>query len=895
MALFLIIWIWSAVALPNPDQLIPEAQAQSTKIYDNKKETILYEIYSEKRRTAVELENIPDYVKWATITIEDKDFYKHKGFSLRGLARAILTNILRRRTAQGGSTITQQLIKNAILTPERTYTRKIKELILAWRLEQKFTKDEILKLYLNEIPYGSTAYGIEAAAKTYFGKSASELSLAEGALLTAIPKAATFYSPYGEHTDKLKARQEHILSEMAKEGYITEEEADLAKRENVLSKIAPKKESMIAPHFVLYVKELLAERYGERIVEQGGLTVVTSLDLEKQLIAEEAVKKGAERNQEKYGGTNAALVAIDPKTGRILAMVGSRDWTDDEHDGKVNVALRPRQPGSSFKPVVYSAAFIKGYTPNTVVYDVVTDFPTLIEGTYTPTNYDEKEYGPITLRKALAGSLNISGVKLTYLTGLDNIIDLAEKMGYATFQDRSRFGLSLVLGGGEVKLLEHTNAFATLANEGVYREPQAILRIEDAEGNTIEENKPNEGGRALDEEIARLTTGILSDNAARAFAFGERNYLTLPDRPVAAKTGTTNDFRDAWTIGFTPSLAAGVWAGNNDNTPMRKAPGSVAAAPIWNEFMAKALAGTPAEQFAPPQPIITGKPILDGEEGGLIKVTIDKISGKLATEFTPPEFRMEKTFTLPHSILFYVDKDNPRGPAPKHPEDDPHYEAWEKAIQKWAQKNNVALEEPPTEYDTTHTIENRPTLTINSPEHNELITEPKIRVGISAGAKRKLSKIKYYIDDELITIAHNFQSQLDLALPPFLKNGFHTLKIEVLDDVGNYASAARSFNLALDSPPKAAWLSPAGGSIVSPNEQVELKLGVADNKNIAKSSFSYSTSGGEYLIGTVLRPEQKIITVPWRPIYSGAYQIVAEINEKDGNSFKTPALEIIVK
>ncbi|PIY78831.1 MAG: penicillin-binding protein, partial [Parcubacteria group bacterium CG_4_10_14_0_8_um_filter_35_7] len=408
--------------------------------------------------------------------------------------RAFWVNLTQGGRLQGGSTITQQFIKNSILTQEKTYIRKIKELILAYQIERKFTKDQILRMYLNEVPYGATAYGIEAAAQTYFGKSARDIDLTESALLVALTKAPTYYSPYGSHREELLARQRHILDLMEQAQFITPQEVQEAKKIDVLSKVISRREKIFAPHFVMYVKELLTQKYGERVVEEGGLKVYTTLDTSYQGAAEEVIRYFGEKNAENFKASNAALAAIDPRTGEILAMVGSRDWFNEEIDGMVNVTLRERQPGSSFKPVVYAASFLKGYTPETILYDVVTNFGLKApgKGDYIPHDYDDKERGPVSIRKALAGSLNIPAVKTLYLTGLDNVLELAKNLGYTALKDKSHYGLSLVLGGGEVKLLEHTASFGVFAQEGIRHPISAIIRIEDRNGRVIEKLKIRE-------------------------------------------------------------------------------------------------------------------------------------------------------------------------------------------------------------------------------------------------------------------------------------------------------------------------------------------------------------------------------------------------------------------
>jgi 1A family penicillin-binding protein len=802
----LLSFLWFGRNLPDPNKIIERAVPESTKIYDRTGKTIIYEVHGEKKRTLVNLEDISNFAKWATITTEDKDFYRHQGFDLKGIIRALIFDVLRGGKVQGGSTITQQLIKNSILTNERTFVRKIKELILAYRIEKKFSKDEILKMYFNEVPYGSVIYGIEATSQAFFGKSAKDLDLAEGAVLAVIPRATTYYSPFGTHTDELFARQKTILDQMAEEGYITKAEAEEAKNKKI--EFLGKKEGLMAPHFIMYVKELLAQEYGEKMVEEGGLKVYTTLDLYKQKIAEEAIKDGVKKN-EKFKAYNAALVALDPKTGEILAMVGSKDYFADplpegctpgkncQFEPNVNVTLRSRQPGSSFKPIVYAAAFKKGYTSETILFDVETVFKTEIGKDYIPHNYDGEEHGPVTIRKALAGSLNIPAVKTIYLTGTENVLNLAEEMGYSTFKDRSRFGLSLVLGGGEVKLLEHVYAFGAFAREGELHETVAILKVLDKNGKILEEHR-DQKKKILDEEICRQINSILSDNEARSFIFGAQNYLTLGERPVAAKTGTTNDYRDAWTIGYTPSIAAGVWVGNNDNSEMKRgADGSMVAAPIWNAFMGKVLGNTPIEQFKPPLPLAVEKPILRGIVPSEVTVKIDRASGKLATPLTPLSFTQEKTYRSDlHSILYYVDKNNPQGPAPEHPEEDLQYVTWEEGVKKWAEKQGYAVENPPIFYDDLHIPQNQPNITITNPLAGMTFIGPTMDIRVDTNAARGVSRVEYYLDNQLIGVSRFSPFNLFYTIAGF-ENGFHALKAIAYDDIDNSKSEQIDINLLI--------------------------------------------------------------------------------------------------
>jgi len=817
------IFVWISRDLPDPDKFLEREIIQSTKIYDREEKTVLYEIFTEERRTLVEISDIPKNLIYATITVEDRNFFEHKGFDLKGIARAIIANIFGGgKKIQGGSTITQQLIKNAILKPERTFARKIRELILAYQIERKFSKDEILKMYFNEIPYGSSAYGVEAAAQIYFSKKSSKLTLDEAATLAALPKAPTYYSPYGQNKEKLLARRNYILDQMAELGFISNKEKEEAKKTETLAKIKPRKERIIAPHFVMFIKEQLIEKYGHRLVEQGGLKVITTLDLEKQKIAEEAIRKN-EENLKKFGANNAALVAIEVKTGEILAMIGSKDYFDERIDGYVNVALAPRQPGSSFKPVVYAKAFEKGYTSETILFDVITNFgPDGTGKDYIPKNYDEKERGPLTMRKALAGSLNIPGVKTLYLAGLDSVLDLAEKMGYTTFSDRSRFGLAIVLGGAEVKLLEHTSAFGIFARQGLKIPTFSILKVEDQRGKILEEKPEVTPEKIFEPQIAKKINDVLSDNKARAFIFGEKNYLILDDRPVAAKTGTTQNWRDAWTIGYTPSLVAGVWVGNTRSEEMKRgADGSKVAAPIWNYFMKEVLKNSPVESFNLPESEVIEKPILRGEIPE-ITLKIDRASGKLATHLTPETFIIEKKYKNYHSILHFVDKDNPRGQVPENPANDPIYQRWEQGIQNWAKRKGIILETPPTEYDDLHTPWHQPKITIISPKQGENISHNLLTVEIEASAPRGLRRIEVLVNEKIGDLIYSppYLSSLNIS---GLSSGSHKIIIRAYDDIDNQGLAQVNINLTQTFKPKIIWLNPKNNEIIY-EEQFPLTL-----------------------------------------------------------------------
>jgi len=905
----IILLAWIAKDLPDPNRIIDRSIALSTKIYDRTGEELLYDVHGAEKRTFIELPEIPKHLKEATLTAEDRKFYEHKGISFTGIIRSVIKNVLT-GSKVSGSTLTQQLVKNAILTPEKTYTRKIKEIILSYQIEKKFSKDEILQMYFNEIPYGSVAYGAEAAAQTYFGKKVEEISLAEAAILAALPQAPTYYSPYGSHTDALIGRQHWILDDMAELGYITAEDANRAKEEKLEFK--KRAENITAPHFVMYVREYLTEKYGDLAVEQEGLQVITTLDLYKQEIAEEIITEIAEKNSTNYNANNAALIAVDPKTGQILSMVGSKDYFADPEpedctpgrdcvfDPQVNAGLRLRQPGSSFKPVVYTAAFKKGYTPNTVLYDVVTNFKNYDGKDYEPKNYDLEERGPVTIRKALQGSLNIPAVKTIYLTGVDNVIDVAEDLGYTSFTSRSRFGLSLVLGGGEVKLIEHVNASATLAREGEWHPPIAILEVKDKDGNILEEYK-NKEKKVLNTQLARQINNILSDNEARAYVFGESNYLSLGGRPVCAKTGTTNDYRDAWTIGYTPSLAVGVWVGNNDNTAMKRgAAGGTVAAPIWHRFMSQVLGDTPVEIFKEPDEIKTDKPVLNGSIAEGIKVKVDKVSGKLATNLTPDSMVEEKVFRQTHCILHYINKDDPRGPA-KPDLGSEQYQRWEEAVQRWAEENNYISEEPPTDYDTTHTSANKPTIEIPSPSQSQTITSRDFRAEVSASAPRGVKRVEYYLNDQLMKNVTASPFKLEVFIrDPQVKSGFYTLKAIAYDDVDNNRSDQIDLNFQLPSINSIfTWTDPISNTTLTSDDfPYTIGADLDETSNIKKIDLYYQDESGRtrYISTAYQFPGDKLISQWLNAPNAGTYKLYAEItNKSDGYSYQTEKITVVVE
>jgi len=599
IVLFLLLILW-----PAPPLAQPFALEDSTRIYD-RHGRLLYQVVMarEGTHTYVPLEQIPESLREATVAVEDASFYRNPGFDVFAMGRALVQNLQAGRIVAGGSTITQQLVRNLYFSREerasRSPWRKVRETILAFRLTRHLSKDKILELYLNQVYYGNLAYGVEAAARTYFGKSARDLDLAEASLLSGLPQSPAVYDPLA-NLPAAKQRQRTVLSLMERRGCISQAEAEAAFEEplHFAEAIFP----MEAPHFVVYVRSLLDRQLGAEALEQGGLRVYTSLDLDMQHIAEGIVGRQVASLTD-HDVSNAALVALDPTTGQILAMVGSADYFDEDIDGAVNMAVAPRQPGSSIKPITYAAALSEGYTAATPIADVRTSFFTRKGELYMPDNYDAQFHGLVSLRYALGSSLNVPAVRVMDEIGVDTVLRLAHDLGITTLDDIGRYDLSLTLGGGEVRLLDLSAAYAAFASSGVRREPAAILRVEDSSGHVLYEWERPPAEHVLSPQVAYLITDILSDNRARMLTFGEYSPLRL-SRPAAAKTGTTSDFRDNWTIGYTPDLVAGVWVGNADNRPMHQVSGVTGAGPIWHDFMEEALKDAPRQPFSRPEGLV---------------------------------------------------------------------------------------------------------------------------------------------------------------------------------------------------------------------------------------------------------------------------------------------------
>ncbi len=699
--------IWSTtLTIPDLRSFEERRVSQSAKIYDRTGKILLYNLSDDATRTIVPLSEISRNIRNATVAIEDAEFYEHYGIKPTAIIRAVLSNILiilhlSDGYTQGGSTITQQVVKNSLLTTDKTITRKLKEWVLALKLDRTLSKDQILEIYLNESPYGGRIYGVTEASRSFFGKEPGELSVAEAAYIASLPQAPSFYSPYGNHKDRLENRKNLVLRRMRDNNFLNEEEYQTALAEKI--EFLPQSEKgILAPHFVFYIAEYLESKYGKQAILENGLKIITTLDYDLQQKAEKIVNRYATQNEKDFNAENASLVAVDPKTGEILVMVGSRNYFDKEIDGNFNIALAHRQPGSAFKPFVYATAFKKGYTPQTVLFDVKTEFSTTCspDGSplsstaecYHPENYDNIFRGPVTMKNSLAQSLNIPSVKTLYLAGMNESLKTARDMGITTLTDPARYGLTLVLGGGEVSLLELTGAYGAFANEGTRNPNVGILQIEDSKGNILEEFK-TESQQALDADIARSVSDILSDNEAREPLFGNASPLYFPGRDVAAKTGTTNDYRDAWIIGYTPNIAVGAWAGNNDNSPMEKKVAGFIIAPLWNAFMKEALSIRPNERFTSPEPISSDiKPVLRGIWQGGQTQTIDKTTGQLATDQTLPQNREERVVKSIHNILYWVNKNDPRGETPINPQNDSQFERWEYAVQKWLSGQGIKEE-----------------------------------------------------------------------------------------------------------------------------------------------------------------------------------------------------------
>ena len=777
-----------AFNLPSPDKVV-RREGFSTKILDRNGK-VLYDIFEDERRTPITLEEVPEYLKQATIAIEDKNFYKHQGFDPMGMLRGF-SRVFTRGYAQGGSTLTQQLVKNVLLSPERSVFRKIKEFILAVQIERRYSKDEILQMYLNEAPYGGTAWGVASASETYYGKKVEELSLVESAILAGLPQRPSTYSPYSSTPDAYVARTHEVLRRMREDGYITKDQEESAGGEVENIVFQERGASFKAPHFVQYVEKLLEDRYGANVVEQGGLRVTTTLDLDLQDKAQSAVSEEIAK-VEKLHITNGAAVVLNPETGEILAMVGSKNFNDPDYDGQVNVTLSLRQPGSAIKPVTYATALKEGYTASTLIMDVATTFPGGIgQPDYNPVNYDGKFRGPIQLRYALGNSVNLPAVKMLARVGIKDVLETAYDLGLSTLEPTqetlNRVGLSLTLGGGDIRLLELTGAYAAFMNEGFRVDPVAILKVEDSSGKVLEEVKPKKGKRVLSEEQAFMIANILSDNSARTEVFGPNSQLNIPGRSVAVKTGTTNDRRDNWTLGGNSQAVAGVWVGNNDNSEMLQvASGVTGASPIWRRIILEVLSGKPDVKFIVPSGIVSasvdsvsgyrahdGYPsrtefFIKGTEPGddpvHTKLKVCKSDGKLATPSDIASGNYEEK-------EFFVFKEEDPTAAAGQPN------RWQEGILAWASSQTDSRYHPPNDYCGTS---NPVSVDFDSPTEHGSNLPNAFKVKIRADSTGDIVQIELEIDGAKVRTFTGPPYEYDANL----SDGVHTLRAKAKDSNG---------------------------------------------------------------------------------------------------------------
>lgn len=807
------LWV-ATLKIPDLSSFQNRKVIESTKIYDRTGTILLYDTGTNNKSTSVPLSSISPYIQKGTIAIEDTNFYNNIGVEPTSIFRAVIANFLSGNYGQGASTITQQVIKNSLLTTDKTVTRKIKEWILAIKLTRIMSKDQILETYLNESPYGGTIYGVEQASQSFFGKPAKDLSLAQSAYIAAIPKAPTYYSPYGTHRDALDTRQKLVLQKMFSLGMVTADDYKKAIAEKVQF-MAKNSENIRAPHFVMYVRDYLVQKYGEDVVAQGGLKVITTLDNNMQRKAEDVIEKFAPTIAETYNANNAAIIAVDPKSGDILTMVGSIDYFSRIIEGNFNVSLAKRQPGSTFKPFVYASLFKKGYTPETVLFDVKTEFSLYCtpEGKpknesddpekicYSPSEFDKIYSGPMTVRQALGQSRNIPAVKALYLAGINESIQTAHDLGVNSLNDPNRYGLTLVLGGGEVSLLDITSAYGVFANDGIRNPTRSILQVTDNKGNVLEQANLSPI-QALDPEISRKITSILTDNKVRLASL--KPIADSVGRNVALKTGTTNDYRDVWAIGYTPSVVVGAWGGNNDNSPMSQNIAGLIISPLWGAFMSQVAKNFPPEDFPAPQaPITDTKPVMRGIWQGGQSYKIDTVSGKLATEYTPKETTKENVFNSVHTILHWISKSDPNGPIPTDPKKDAQYEYWEYGVRKWFDEwklTNPDFKETdslniPTEKDDVHTPEKAPKITIISPTQNSAI-DPNLPLSIKIQHTGQFQpkKTEVYLNGKYILT--NETNPLNISFVPADVGNLgtiNTLSITLFDSVYNRGQASVQF------------------------------------------------------------------------------------------------------
>lgn len=800
-----VLFAWYSRGLPDPGK-VQRKSGFSTEILDRTGKTILYDVFTDQDRKFTPLSAVPDYLKKATIAIEDKEFYSHQGFDPMAVLR-IAKNIVTRQRLIGGSTLTQQLVKMLLLTNERKLSRKIREFVLAVRIEKTFTKDEILQMYLNEAPYGGTAVGVASAAQIYFGKEPVDLTLAECVFLAGLPQSPSRYSPYSSNNKAYLLRAKEVSRRMKEDGVITKEMEESVNRELEKMQFRGLGANKIkAPHFVMYVKQLLEEKYGASVLETGGLKVTTSLDWNLQQVAETAVKEEIDKVSKTLNISNGASVVLDTKTGEILSMVGSKDFFDKTIDGEVNVATRLRQPGSSIKPLVYATAFAKGYSPASVLADVVTEFPGKDDKTpYIPKNYDGKEHGLLHLRDALGSSINIPAVKLTALVGVDKVLAQGFRMGLTSLEPTketiSRVGLSMALGGAEVRLLDLTVAYGAFANGGNKILPVAIMKIQDGSGKTIFEQKTVKQERVVDEKIAFLINSVLMDNKARLLTFGENSYLNMGNKQIAVKTGTTNDLRDNWTVGWNRDFIVGVWVGNNNNDKMKNvASGVSGAAPIWRREILEVIKGKSDVKFDQPS--------------GIVQRDVDKVSGYPAHDgfASYQDWFVEgavPTATDPIHTKIKLCKNDPNKLADNVSISQGNYDEreviiikekdvltdknlWQKAIDDWVAKQTDQIYKVPTEVcGATAEID----IQIVTPGNKSRIDGDTVAVKYTVASSKPIAETRVYLDG---TLEQTFGSDLAVSKSIKVGTGRHSLRVVAKNNEGKEESKTHDFALNMD-------------------------------------------------------------------------------------------------
>jgi len=903
-----------AIDLPDPGRIETEQEEfETTKIYDRTGQVLLYEIFDPRLgdRTWVSLDQMPLYLRQATIAIEDRSFYDNPGFDIKGFARAFYYYTLLGGRVQGGSTITMQLIKNVLIPVEERYqvlySRKIKEFILAMEISRRYSKDQILEWYLNSNFYGNLAYGVEAAARVYFDKPVQELNLAECAMLAAVPQYPGL-NPI-DAPEQARKRQHLVLDALVREGYVTVEEALAAKYQKLDIKAREERFDIIAPHFSIYARKRLEEMFGPELVHRGGLRVYTTIDLEMQDLALEIAREHVAKLQaEKRNVSNAAVVVITPRTGEILVMLGSLDYWDDAIAGQVNVALANRQPGSSFKPFTYVTAFAQGYTAATMIMDVRTAFPDPPNPPYVPENYDRKYHGPKRMRQTLACSYNMPAVKVLDMAGVKNVINTAHRLGISTLNE-DYYGLSVTLGGGEVKLLDMTYAFSVFANGGTmaglsvkeaqpgYREldPVAILRVEDRDGNIIWQYTAPETREVLSPQLAYLITDIMADNNARAPAFGAESPLKL-SRPAAVKTGTTNDFRDAWIIGYTPQIATGVWVGNSDNRAMERVPGSRGAGPIWHDFMEKVLEGMPVENFVRPP--------------GFEEVEVCSVSGMLPTEHCPHKIKeifvqgtAPTAYCSVHQV-FRVNRETGKLATiytPPELVDEIVYEIYPPQAADWVRQEGIP--QPPTQYDLAYGPSPASgDVAIVSPAPYAYVREIIPIVGNARAVNFQLYRLEYgqgLNPSAWIQIGSDHYHQVTNGHLEYWDvrglDGLYTLQLSVVDGGGNYRKA--TIQVTLDNtPPTVTLIYPYHGStyVMEYHEYVNISAIAVDNFSMDRVEFYLDDSLLSYSTIPPYNTKWTITMSNTTPGYTETHQIHVVAYDAAGNKAESERVRIHV-